>query len=104
MAGWSRARTVVLEPKAEDAVDRLARELFGFEDAYMALEWLLARKAADVDGCKSRVVGGIEYCLYRQAADDMAETPEIVVLFTANEDEVVIIEIDAEEQEEELDD
>ena len=102
MAKWFFARTIVQDDSVSAEIDRLTRSLNRFEDAYMALEWLLSR-ACDEVGALSREVGGQRYFLYRQAGDTVATTPDIVVVYTYDDDEVVLIGLKAEQVETEED-
>lgn len=43
-----------------------------------------------------RTVGGVVYHLYRQAPDLLAKTPAIIVVYTYDENEVVILDLKAE--------
>ncbi len=102
MPRWFYARQIVEEQEVRDAVDQFRAQFQRFEEAFEALKWLLARKCVDVKGL-SRTVYGVKYILYRQASDPLARTPEIIVLFTYNDNEVVIIGINAKEAEVEID-
>jgi hypothetical protein len=88
MIGWQRHRTIILSDRTRRIVDEKASSLPQFDAAWRALEWLLARRG-DKLGIH-RVVDPTIYRLYRQAGDAIANTPEIVVLFTVDEHEVVI--------------
>lgn len=96
---WFHARTVVQEHAASAAADAYAKQFPRFEEAYDALQWLLARKPDKVDNLE-RDVGGRTYYLYRQAADKLAKTPAIVVVYTFDDDEVNILDVRAEEADE----
>ena len=102
MSNWFHARTIVEEPAAERAAARFVKKFTRFDDAFEALKWLLARECETLSG-PSRTVGDVEYHLYRQAADHLAGTPEITVLFTYDDNEITIIGINAEEAEAEID-
>ncbi len=102
MPRWFHARTIVEEPEVQEAADRFRGEFQRFEEAFEALKWLLARKCDDLESLR-RKVHGMEYHLYRQAADRLAGTPEITVLYTFDDDEVSIIGVNAEEEEAEID-
>lgn len=102
MARWFYAREIIEEPEAQQAADEFRAQFDRFEDAFEALKWLLARKCDEIEAL-SRAVGGVEYHLYRQASDPIAGTPEIIVLYTYDENQVTIIGLNAEEPEEEID-
>lgn len=95
MVNWFSARTIVEEASVSTAVDRFTRKYPRFDEAFEALKWLLARKCETLQG-GMRTVGGVTYHLYRQAADNLAGTPAIVIVYTYDDDEVVLIDIKAE--------
>lgn len=77
----------MLDPQAEAAVEAAAASSARFEDAFMGLEWLLARspnrgRRGRIDGANVRI--------YVQRGDRTAGTPEIWVVYTYNDDQVVI--------------
>jgi hypothetical protein len=77
------------------AVDGFAKKFKRFDEAFDALKWLLARKCATLEYI-SKKVGSTTYCLYRQASDQYAATPSITVVYTYDENEVVLIDLTAE--------
>lgn len=91
-AHWISARTVVEEKPVEEYVNECTFPRF--EEAFSALKWLLARKCADV-GLRA-IVAETEYRLYRQASDEVAGTPSIIVVYTYTANEVRIVGIKAE--------
>ncbi len=93
---WISARTVVKENDVSAECDRLERTYVRFDDLLAAIEWLLARRCDEIESLK-RTVHGFEYRLYRFAGDTVAGTPEVVVLYTYDDDEVNLIGIRAEE-------
>ncbi len=99
MPKWFSGRTIVEEKIVEKKVDRFSRRFGRFEEAFEALKWLLARKCDDI-GSLSRVVGDVDYSIHRQAGSAVTNTPDITVLFTYDDDEVIIIDVRAEKPEE----
>lgn len=95
MVNWFTARTIVQEPSVSAAVDRYTKKYARFDEAYQALEWLLARKCETLQA-GMRTVKGVTYHLYRQAADALAGTPAIVIVYTYDQNEVVIIDLKVE--------
>lgn len=86
------ARTIREEHAAEHAANELNHQFPRFEEAYRALQWLLARKC-DTIRCKYRIVNNVKYHLYVQAPNPLAKTPWIAVVFTYDDDMVNIIDI-----------
>lgn len=99
---WVFARQIVEEHSVEERVNELCDEFSRFEAAYDALKWLLARKCNTLESLR-RTVDGVQYNLYRQASDPVADTPEILVLYTHDDDQVNIIGIDGTEAAPEFD-
>lgn len=95
MPNWSTARTVVEEKAVSDAVDRFSKRYRRFAEAYEALKWLLARRCEHLPA-GMRTVGGVTYHLYRQAPDRLAGTPAIIVVYTYDHKEVVLIDLKAD--------
>lgn len=94
MPKWVRYRTIVEEPDVGKAVDRFKSKYPRFGEAFEALKWVLARKGNDI--ATSSEAGGVVYRLYRQAGDPLANTPDIIVLFTCDDNEVMIVAVNAE--------
>ena len=90
MASWAFARTIREDDVAAPDIARFERTVAGFDVAWEALTWLLARKCDSVPFV-SKTIGGVTYHLYAQAADELAETPTIVVLYTFDNNFVDIL-------------
>ena len=97
MARWFHARTVVESNDAASTADSLESSFGRFDEAYSALKWLLARRC-DKIGSLSRDAGGVTYRLYKVAADELAHTPALLVLYTFDDDEVEIVALKAEHE------
>lgn len=89
MAAWG-AKTVVLEHGVAAKADAAKVEFRRFEEAFDALQWLLARKQ---DIGLSRVGSPNDERVHVQESDPVAETPKIWVLFSDGNDEVRIWDI-----------
>lgn len=87
MAGWG-AKTVRLEKVAEGIADRATEEFPRFEDAFFALQWLLARRAGTLG--IARHDSEENERVYVQAGDEVAGTPDIWVLFSDRPNDVII--------------
>lgn len=91
-------RGVVQEIKVTERVDELSQTFHRFQEAYEGLEWLLARDCENLlKFSQIKTVKGKRHYLYRQAGDPIARTPDIVVLFTYDDNQVNLIGIDAKE-------
>jgi hypothetical protein len=90
---WQRLRTIVLEPAAQEAADSFCEEFPRFEEAWDALQWLLARHPRQVGSRKA--VNGREYWACVRAPDEIAGTPQIAVVYSFDNDEVVIYDVKA---------
>ena len=96
MSGWRfDARTVVEEHDAAVAANHYSDMFPRFDEAYRGLIWVLARRCDRVIR-QVRGFEGTEYCLYVQAADPVANTPRITVIYTFTDDQLTIISIKAE--------
>ena len=93
---WFHARTVIEDEDVAEAVDEYGDDFERFEESFEALKWLLARKCDELSG-SIRIVDEFEYNLHKQAGDPWAETPNITVLYTYDDDEVIIHGILAEQ-------
>ena len=82
------ALTIVLEHGAQKVVDAARKNHPRFDDAYNALEWLLARKPKI--GFSRKDNNGVKWYVHVQAGDPVAQTPEIWVLYQVEPNQVVI--------------
>lgn len=98
---WVKLRTVILQSAASEAADLYREQFARFEEAFDALQWLLARR--DGLGFK-QVRNGRTFWLYVQAGDDIAKAPHIWTVYETNDHEVVIHAIRAEAFVQERDD
>lgn len=90
--GPFHARTVVEALSVELDVRSAIKKHARFREAYEALTWLLARK------CEEMVELGAmrlddEHYLYSQNSDPIAQTPNIAVLYTFDDETVTIVGI-----------
>ena len=81
------ARTVVLDPQPQRAVDAAMAVAPRFEEVFMGLEWLLARSPGR--GLKGRINDQTVW-VYVQGGDRTADTPELWVVYTYDDEQVVI--------------
>jgi hypothetical protein len=85
---WRRYRTIILGDLARRVVDEKTRNIHRFDGAWRALEWKLARLAHKM--IKHTIVNDGVYHLYRQPGNGLADTPNITILFTMTENEVIV--------------
>jgi hypothetical protein len=91
---WVFGRTVIEEPDVTAQIQSLRQQFPRFEDAYNALTWSLSHRADRLG--EHSIVRGVEYRLYRQDRDPVAQTPALIVVYTHTISEVTIIGIRAE--------
>ncbi len=89
---WTRLRTIVEELPAQHAAELFAAEFPRFDEAWEALKWLLCRKPGVG---YSRDIDGQEFYLYVSAADELAKTPTIWVVYSYSDHEVTIYDLNA---------
>jgi len=92
MIGW-HAKTVILTQSVQEKADTAAKKFDRFQEAFDALQWLLARNT-DIGFSKSQ--DNAEWHIYVQAGDPLAQTPEIWVLFIVSDNEVTLLKINVE--------
>jgi hypothetical protein len=91
---WQRLRTIIEDAAAQEAADLFSEQFDRFDKAWEGLKWLLSRKP---EIGYPQTINGVPtgYRLHIQAADELARTPEIWVVYTHDDNEVVIHEINA---------
>lgn len=94
MGNWTTLREIVEESDVTIEVDKYTKKFDRFEEAYDALKWLLAHEGEAAAG-KFEIIDDKKFYLYAQAADKVALTPKIVVLYMCDDKTVKIIGIDA---------
>ena len=93
------ARTIIEDEEVRVSVEEYHRQYPRFEEAFEALKWLLARRCDDVQTLTCND-GGIDYYIYRTSGDEIAKTPDILVLFTFDDSKVTLHGIQAKKSEE----
>lgn len=99
---WQTLRAIVEELDVAEYVDMFSEKFPRFSEAWEGLKWVLARTPA-LQGTARTVVNGREYRAYVLAGDLLANTPEIWVVFTFNDDSVTIVAVNAVERKVEAD-
>lgn len=92
---WTNLRTIVEELDVSAQLDLYAERYPRFREAWDGLVWLLAR----TPDLKEAMVWGDDvkdgYRAYVAAGDPLADTPDIWVVYTFTENEVVILGVQA---------
>lgn len=89
---WQTLRTVVEDHAAQLSVDQYATEFTRFNEAWNALKWFLARSGDKIGAAAEPAK---PYRLYVQAADPLAKTPEIWVVYSVTPNEIIIHDVKA---------
>jgi hypothetical protein len=93
---WIVLRTVIEETAVSKAGDAFSQVFPRFDDAWDALKWLLAREPAQKNAARHVANGGTAAVMvYVQAADPLAKTPEIWVVYTYTSDSITILGVNA---------
>lgn len=89
MSEWVQARTVIEQEDVQAAKDDAVKKFDRFEEMWDGLVWLLARRGGDLDGVFHKIENGKKYYLYK--AESVAkDLPDIIIIYTATEEEVTI--------------
>jgi hypothetical protein len=94
---WERLRTIVEELDVEEQVDLWSEKFERFDEAWEGLQWLLCR-TPDLKEAMLWGDGTEGYRAYVAAGDPLANTPDIWVVYTFTEAEVVILGVQAVER------
>lgn len=94
---WQVLREVVEELDVSNYVDLFTEKFPRFEEAWEGLKWLLSRNPAPKGSARREAVSGGEYRSYVSASDPLAKTPEIWVVYTYTDDQVIILGVNAVE-------
>ncbi len=87
---WGGIKTVVLDDAVSSIVGAQCQVYPRFQEAWDALEWLLARSASNI----GRASNGGELRLYVQADDPIANVPAIWVIYRVGEEiEILAVNI-----------
>jgi hypothetical protein len=93
---WTRLRTIIEELEAQHAAEVYSGDFPRFDEAWEALKWLLCR----TPGLGfSKEEDGVEFYLYASAADELASTPVIWVVYSFTDHEVTIYDLRAIKEE-----
>ena len=95
-SSWFSARTISESKAIQEIVDAAQQEYQRFDEAYMGLQWLLARDGHKIGTPK--IYNGKEYRLHKQAGVFGSNPlPAITVLYSVEANEIDIIAIRIEE-------
>src|SRR5215217_2492370 len=96
---WIRLRTIVCELDASEEIAAACAENERFQEYWDGMEWLLARDPKP-QGSFSTVVNGIEYQVYGSTGEKSAKLPDLWLVYTCTEEQVVVYGINPIEPEE----
>ena len=86
------ARTIVLDPQADEEAQRARKVFSRFDQAMDGLEWLLARSP---DRGMTLRIPGKDARIYVQSSGDLTGVPSLWVAYSFDEDQVVIMALRA---------
>lgn len=92
---FARLKTIVESAAVSTEVDAARTKFARFDDAWDALQWLLARRSATLGVAPS--VGQDGFRLYVQEGDAEASAPAIWILFRVGDEDVELIAVKFEE-------
>ena len=85
---WPQLRTIVLDRRSQEFVDREQQQSLRFEDHWRGVEWRLARTPeAGAPRVRSKPDG---YLVCVIPANQLAKTRELWILYSYNQDEVQV--------------
>jgi hypothetical protein len=87
---WEVLRTVVEELDVADQVDLLSEKHARFSQAWDGIKWILAR-TPDLPGAFRKLGATQNYRLISFAGSDLADTPDIWVVYRFTENEVTLL-------------
>lgn len=85
---WPRYRTIVLDASVESFVKSQEQEDIRFEEQWMGAEWILARSAEK--GVPRFPTEPNKFLLEGISVNDYAETKELWVLYSYDDDQVYV--------------
>ncbi len=87
---WTRLRIIKSTPETQNSIAQY-REVFArFNDMWAGLQWLLARNPEPIGDCYTTTLGETEYLLFGRDGDFAAGIPDIWVMYTYTDDEILI--------------
>ncbi len=91
---WSLGRDVREDPEVTEGINEAQKKWPRFDDAWAGLTWLLARQAPELGVWQMR--GDTMYRLYKQAGNKLADTPDITVVYSFDDQMVYVHDMKAE--------
>ncbi len=91
---WITLRSIVEENSVRQDAERFKAQFQRFDEAWDALKWLLSREPDQKNAARH---SGGQASVYVQAADGLAKTPEIWVVYRYDDNEVVLLGVNAVE-------
>lgn len=92
---WQTLRGIVEELDVSEYVDLHSETFPRFSEAWEGLKWLLARNPELKGSALRRTEAGQLFRAYVLAGDPLGGTPDIWVVYTYNESEVVVVSVAA---------
>ncbi len=93
---WLKLRTVCFTPDAKDEYKTASEAFPRFGEVWDGIVWLLARNPRPVESLTT-TLNGVEYILYGTKGDPQAGTPEMWLVYTCDDDEVIMYGINVME-------
>lgn len=97
---WERLRTIVEELDVSEQLDLYREKYPRFEEIWDGLTWLLARNP-DLPGSATWVGDdgkASNYRAYALRGDELADTPDVWVVYAYTETEVIILGVQARDR------
>ncbi|KAA3448861.1 hypothetical protein C7I87_19515 [Mesorhizobium sp. SARCC-RB16n] len=88
MASWPTYRTVVLDQRAQVFVDAHAVANGRFDEQWQGIEWLICRMPEK--GLPRHAHEPTKFLLFVVAGNDLAETKEVWVLYSYDDNDVTV--------------
>jgi len=91
---WTRLREIKLSAEAQNSIDEYQSEFARFNDIWEGLQWLLARNPEPIGSCyRYGTVNGTEYFYTGRHGDLIARVPDVWILYSHNEQELLVHDI-----------
>lgn len=100
---WQALRQIVEELDVAEYVDLFTEKHKRFDEAWNALKWLLSRNPEPKGSYIKVTAEGRRYRAYVLAGDMLAGTPDLWVVYSYTDTEVVILSVHANEPTEDAD-
>ena len=92
---WQSLRGVVEEHDVSERIDLLSEQFPRFAEAWDALKWVLSRNPEPKGSAGKLSANDRRYRAYVLAGDPLAGTPNIWVIYTFDDNQIVILGVEA---------